>query len=98
MVQGADSTCAHCGEEEDLEHVLRACPELKSPQEKELCAAPPAALGYVDRSGGGGAVLPGDLRVGAPVTVCRQQTNKQTQFAAQPCVVFGLATEDKLAF
>jgi hypothetical protein len=30
-VQGADSTCPHCGEEEDLEHVLRACPESESP-------------------------------------------------------------------
>jgi hypothetical protein len=27
-VQGADSTCPCCGEKEDLEHVLRACPEL----------------------------------------------------------------------
>jgi hypothetical protein len=32
-VQGADFTCPHCEEkEEDLEHVLRACPELESPR------------------------------------------------------------------
>jgi hypothetical protein len=32
-VQGTDSTCPRCGEEEeDLEHVLRTCPELESPR------------------------------------------------------------------
>jgi hypothetical protein len=31
-VKGADSTCPRCGdEEEDLEHVLRACLELENP-------------------------------------------------------------------
>jgi hypothetical protein len=40
-VQGADFTCPHCvEEEEDLEHVLKACPEL----EKKLCAGPPPLL------------------------------------------------------
>jgi hypothetical protein len=39
-VQGVDSTCPRCGEEEDLEHVLRACPSWRA-QEKELCAGPP---------------------------------------------------------
>jgi hypothetical protein len=41
-VQGADSTCPHCGEEEeDLEHVLRACPELKSPRRRNFVQVPP---------------------------------------------------------
>jgi ribonuclease HI len=36
-VQGADSTCPRCGEEEeDLEHVLRAFPELESPRRKNF--------------------------------------------------------------
>jgi hypothetical protein len=71
-VQGADSTCPHCGEEEeDLEHILR----VGEPQEKELCASPPAALGYVHGSGRGGTVLPGGLLLGSPVTVCRQHTH-----------------------
>ena len=52
-------------------------PRVGEPQEKELCADFPAALGYVDGSGGGGAVLPGGLQLGSPVTVCRL-TNKQT--------------------
>jgi hypothetical protein len=49
-VQGADSTCPHCGEE-DLEHILRACPKLESPRRRN----------YVDGSGGGGTVFPGGL-------------------------------------
>jgi hypothetical protein len=61
-VQGADSTCPCCGEEEEnLEHILRA------PGEGTLCRSP-AALGYVDGSAGGGAVLPGGLRVVSPMT------------------------------
>jgi hypothetical protein len=53
-------------------------PRVGEPQEKELCAGPPAALGYVDGSGGGGTVLPGGLRLGSPATVCHLniQTNK----------------------
>jgi hypothetical protein len=36
-VQGADSTRPHCGEEEeDLEHVLRACPKLESPRRRNF--------------------------------------------------------------
>jgi hypothetical protein len=43
-VQGADSMCPRCREEEeDLEHVLRACPELESPRRRNFvqvyCAA-----------------------------------------------------------
>jgi hypothetical protein len=36
-------------------------PQVREPQEKELCAGPPAALGYVDGLGGGGTVLPEGL-------------------------------------
>ena len=50
-------------------------PRVGEPQEKELCAGPPAPLGYVDGSGGGGAVFPGGLRM-APVS--RVPLNKQT--------------------
>jgi hypothetical protein len=39
-VQGADSMCPHCGEEEDLEHVLRACPELESPRRRNFVQVP----------------------------------------------------------
>ena len=42
-------------------------PRVGEPQEKELCAGPPAPLGYVDGSGGGGTVFPGGLRM-APVS------------------------------
>jgi hypothetical protein len=70
-VQGTDSTWPHYGEEE-LEHVLGACPEdvpgVREPEEKALCAGLPAALDYDDGSGGCGAVLPGGLRLGSPVT------------------------------
>jgi hypothetical protein len=31
-VQGADSICPRCGEKDELEHVLRACPKLESPR------------------------------------------------------------------
>jgi hypothetical protein len=59
-----------------------ACPEgvpqVGEPQEKELCAGPPAALGYVDGSGGGGTVLLGGLRVGLTVTACHQHTHTHT--------------------
>jgi hypothetical protein len=41
-VQGTDSTCPHCGEdEEDLEHVLRACPELESPRRRNFVQVRP---------------------------------------------------------
>jgi hypothetical protein len=39
-VQGADSTCPRCGEEEDLEHILRACLELDSPRRKNFMQVP----------------------------------------------------------
>jgi hypothetical protein len=40
-VEWADSTCSRCGkEEEDLEHVLRACPELDSPRRKNFVQVP----------------------------------------------------------
>jgi ribosomal protein S27AE len=40
-VQGADSTCPRCGEEEeDLEHILRACPELDSPKRRNFVQVP----------------------------------------------------------
>jgi hypothetical protein len=41
-VQGADSTYPHCGEEEeDLEHVVRACPELESTRRRNFVQVPP---------------------------------------------------------
>ena len=41
-IQGTDSTCPRCGEEEeDLEHVLRACPELESPRRRNFVQVPP---------------------------------------------------------
>ena len=41
-VQGKDSTCPRCGEEEeDLEHVLRTCPELESPRRRNFVQVPP---------------------------------------------------------
>jgi hypothetical protein len=41
-IQGTDSTCPQCGEEEeDLEHVLRACPELESPKRGNFVQVPP---------------------------------------------------------
>jgi hypothetical protein len=40
-VQGANSTCPCCGEEEeDLEHILRACPELESPRRRNFMQIP----------------------------------------------------------
>jgi hypothetical protein len=40
-VQAADSTCPRCGEEEeDLEHVLRACPGLESPRRRNFIQVP----------------------------------------------------------
>jgi hypothetical protein len=50
-------------------------PRVGEPQEKELCAGPPAAFGYFDGSGGGATVLPGGLQVGPSVTVSRQHTH-----------------------
>jgi hypothetical protein len=43
--QGADSTCP-CSEEEedDLEHDLRACPELESPRRRNFVQIPPPLL------------------------------------------------------
>jgi hypothetical protein len=41
-IQGMDSTCPRCGEEEeDLEHVLRECPELESPGRRNFVQVPP---------------------------------------------------------
>jgi hypothetical protein len=41
-VQGAVSTCPRCGEEEeDLEHVLRACSKLESPKRRNFVQVPP---------------------------------------------------------
>jgi hypothetical protein len=41
-IQGTDSTCPHCGEEEeDMEHVLRACLELESPRRRNFVQVPP---------------------------------------------------------
>jgi hypothetical protein len=41
-VKGTDSTCPRCGEEEeDLDHVLRACPELESPRRRNFVQVPP---------------------------------------------------------
>jgi hypothetical protein len=40
-VQGAYSTCPCCGEDEDLEHVLRACPELESPRRRKFVQVRP---------------------------------------------------------
>jgi hypothetical protein len=39
-VQGADSTCPRCGEEEDSDHVQRACPELESPRRRNFLQVP----------------------------------------------------------
>jgi hypothetical protein len=39
-VQGTDSMCPRCGEE-DMEHVLRMCQELKSPRTRNLMQVPP---------------------------------------------------------
>jgi hypothetical protein len=40
-VQGVDSTCPRCGEaEEDLDHVLRAYPELESPRKRNFVQVP----------------------------------------------------------
>jgi hypothetical protein len=40
-VQGTDFTCTCCGEEEDLEHILRLCPELESPRRRNFVQVPP---------------------------------------------------------
>jgi hypothetical protein len=41
-VQGTDSMCPRCGEEEeDLEHILRACPKLESPRRWNFVQVPP---------------------------------------------------------
>jgi hypothetical protein len=57
---------------------LGACPEgvprAGEPQEKELCAGPPAALGYIGGSGGGGMVFPGGLSM-APVSLSPHNNN-----------------------
>jgi hypothetical protein len=40
-VQGTDSMGPRCGEEkEDLEHVLRTCPELESPRKRNIVQVP----------------------------------------------------------
>jgi hypothetical protein len=33
--------CPHCGEEEDLEHVLRICPALESLRRRNFVQVPP---------------------------------------------------------
>jgi hypothetical protein len=44
-VHGTDSTCPHCGEEEeDLEHVLRTCSELESSRRRNFVQVPPPLL------------------------------------------------------
>jgi hypothetical protein len=43
-VEGADSMCPHCWEEEELEHVLRACPELESPRRRNFVQFPTPLL------------------------------------------------------
>jgi hypothetical protein len=50
-VQWADSMCSHCGEErEDLEHVLRVCPELESPRRRNFVRVPlPLAVMSTDQ-------------------------------------------------
>jgi hypothetical protein len=40
-VQGTDSTCPRCREEEDLEHILRVCPELEYPRRRNFMQVPP---------------------------------------------------------
>jgi hypothetical protein len=40
-VQGVYSTCPHCGEKEDLEHILRACPKLENSRRKNFVRVPP---------------------------------------------------------
>jgi hypothetical protein len=40
-VQGADAMCPRCREEDDLEHVLRACPKLESPRKRNFVQVPP---------------------------------------------------------
>jgi hypothetical protein len=44
-IQGADSKCPRCGEEEeDLEHVLRVCPELESLRRRNFVQVFPSAM------------------------------------------------------
>jgi hypothetical protein len=39
-VQRTDSTCSCCGEEQDLEHVLRMCPKLESLRRRNFVQVP----------------------------------------------------------
>jgi hypothetical protein len=39
-IQRVDFTCPHCGEKEDLEQVLRACPKLESPRRRNFMQIP----------------------------------------------------------
>jgi hypothetical protein len=55
-------------------------PRVGEPHEKELCAGSPAALSHVGGPDKNGAVFPGGLQLGSPVTV-RYTTNKQTKAA-----------------
>jgi hypothetical protein len=51
-------------------------PKIGEPKEKELCAGPPATLGYDNGPGGCGTVLPGGLQLGPPVIVfCHHNNN-----------------------
>jgi hypothetical protein len=49
--QGADYMCPRCGEEEeDLEHVLRACPKLESPRKRNFVQVlPPLSAMLTDQ-------------------------------------------------
>jgi hypothetical protein len=50
-VQGADCMCPHCGEEEDLEHILRMCPELESPRRRNFVqVSPPLSVMTMDQA------------------------------------------------
>jgi hypothetical protein len=49
-IQGADSMCPHCGEKEDLEQVLRACPKMESPRRRNFVqVSPPLSAMSMDQ-------------------------------------------------
>jgi hypothetical protein len=53
-------------------------PRVGEPQEKELCADPPAAFGHDNEPGGSGAVFSGGLRLGFPATYTALTTTTTT--------------------
>jgi hypothetical protein len=59
-------------------------PQVGEPQEKTNCASPPAALAYVNRLGGDGAVFPGGLQLGSPMTVCCHTRTTTTTSTTHP--------------